>query len=124
MCVFIQCPLKFCDSDAIPFVSAINRLNTIKYTGCQRSPFQFWVLPGLLIVESTGFLKHNQNCSGGRSAFTRIGLRAELSKLGLHLDADAEQHVSVYQDMLRKLSTLEFTAAQKESYSKRYIITG
>lgn len=106
-------------------LSHLCRLNTIRYTGCQRSPFQFWMLPGLLIVESTGFLKHKSKIVQAVEALsTRIELRAELSKLGLRLDADAEQHVSVSQDMLRKLSTLEFTAAQKESYSKRYIITG
>lgn len=51
-------------------------------------------------------------------------LRAEFSKFGLHLDTGTEQPLSVYQDMLRKLRTLEFTAAQKESYSKCYVITG
>ena len=49
---------------------------------------------------------------------------AEFKKLGLPLGADAEQHVSVDQDFLRQLSTLDFTAVQKESYSKRYANTG
>ena len=47
------------------------RSNTIKYTGCQRSPFQFWVLPGLLIVECTGFLKHNQKLFRRSKRFQR-----------------------------------------------------
>ena len=55
---------------------------------------------------------------------TRTETMAEFKKLRLHSGADAKQHVSVDQDFLRQLSTLDFTAVQKDSYSNRYANTG
>ena len=55
---------------------------------------------------------------------TRTEIMADFKKLRLHSGADAKQHVSVDQDFLRQLSTLDFTAVQKESYSKCYANTG
>ena len=54
----------------------------------------------------------------------RTEITAELGKLRFQLTDYHEQQWAEDQDFLRQLSTLDYTAMQKESYSKRHATTG